>query len=206
MSVTRLNSGAGSRISTDRTRQTARPFSSNSSLSRLPQLAIRSTSSSSMHLQQTDHLALLKQLLGSAVDRVLGSSKAAPAAADIGRPCPVTYTESSSSSFTPMSKAARLAFAALERDDELEQQAALGALCLVTYSDDEDTSSSMAFPASNGSATNSAAATRAVRAFAALNALQDGGRCDAVSSEDADLAGGVMDTLCIVTYDDEDKQ
>lgn len=105
-----------------------------------------------------------------------------------------------------MSKAARLAFAALERDDELEQQAALGALCLVTYSDDEDTSSSMAFPASNGSATSSAAATRAVRAFAALNALQDGGRCDAVSSEDADLAGGVMDTLCIVTYDDEDEQ
>jgi hypothetical protein len=101
-----------------------------------------------------------------------------------------------------MPTAARLAFAALEQDDELEQQAALGALCLVTYSDDED-SSSVLSPASNSSANSSSAAARAVRAFSALNALQDGG---AVSSEDADLAGGVMDTLCIVTYDDEDEQ
>jgi hypothetical protein len=101
-----------------------------------------------------------------------------------------------------MSAAARLAFAALEQDDELEQQAALGALCLVTYSDDEDSSSTV-FPASQGS--NRTGSSRAVRAFAALNALQEGG-CEAVSSEDADLAGGVMDTLCIVTYDEEDEQ
>jgi hypothetical protein len=111
--------------------------------------------------------------------------------------------EHKSMNFTPMPAAARLAFAALEHDDELEQQAALGALCLVTYSDDDEDSSSVLSPSSKSSASNSAAAARAVRAFAALSALQDGG---AVSSEDADLAGGVMDTLCIVTYDDEDEQ
>jgi hypothetical protein len=155
-----------------------------------------------MSVQPYDHLSLLKQLLGSAVDRILGSSTGGTPAADIGRPCPVSYVEHNSTNFTPMPTAARLAFAALEQDDELEQQAALGALCLVTYSDDED-SSSVLSPASNSSANSSSAAARAVRAFSALNALQDGG---AVSSEDADLAGGVMDTLCIVTYDDEDEQ
>jgi hypothetical protein len=152
-----------------------------------------------MPLQHSDHLQLLKHVLGTAVDRLLGSSKAGSGAADIGRPCPVTYKDSSSSSFTPMSAAARLAFAALEQDDELEQQAALGALCLVTYSDDDD-SSGVALPASTGHATSLAAASRAVRAFAALNALQEGGLREAVSSEDA-----VMDTLCMVTYDDDDE-
>jgi hypothetical protein len=186
-------------VSADRTRQAVRPFLANS---RRPQFIARSSTSSGISVQPYDHLALLKQLLGSAVDRILGSSTGGTPAADIGRPCPVSYAEHNTTNFTPMPTAARLAFAALEQEDELEQQAALGALCLVTYSDEEEDSSSMLHPARQGIATTSAAAARAVRAFAALNALQDGG---AVSSEDADLAGGVMDTLCIVTYDDTDE-
>lgn len=133
---------------------------------------------------------LLKQLLEGAVSLV--SKPGSRSARELGKPCAVSYLETSPH-FTPMSAAARMAFAALEQDNELEQQAALGALCLVTYSDEEDDSRS-----------NSMQASSAVREFAALNALQMDELHSAVSVEDSELAAGVMETLCIVTYDDDD--
>lgn len=142
--------------------------------------------------------------------------------------CQVSYTSGTSQHSRKMPAAARSAFKALERDSNAaiarskvasnattaaaEAQSAIDTLCLVTYSDDDDAASSwqqqqqqlqqhvQKFFASTASAAAAASVQsshgKASAIFAALCSE------DHTDESDNEMVG-VMETLCMVSYDEE---
>lgn len=144
--------------------------------------------------------------------------------------CQVSYNSSTSRHSRKMPAAARSAFKALERDSNVaiarskvashattaaaEAQSAIDTLCMVTYSDDDDTAASWQQQQQqlqqhvqkffNGSMTTSSSAAASVQASHSKASAIFAALCSEDHTEESDSeVVGVMETLCMVSYDEE---